>query len=130
MESLKIMLTNHPPALIREDEWPGIARGNHTIDTREPMRGGGRASIINFYVRQHSDGRVIVNSTYHTMTKWQEERLNPMPIYYGGKLLQEDEDILSAIRETESHMIQSGGVDEYIHLAVGKCLENFPPIEL
>jgi hypothetical protein len=64
------------------------------------------------------------------MTKWQEERLNPMPIYYGGKLLQEDEDILSAIRETESHMIQSGGVDEYIHLAVGKCLENFPPIEL
>lgn len=99
-ERLTVTLSNHPPVLIKEDDWPVLSHGSFKIDNRDRMRGSGYAYDINIYVRQHDDGRSLVYAIYSS-----SDFAVPRAEYRAGRLLQKDEDIKSTIRWVADQLI-------------------------
>ena len=77
---MEIRLTNRPPVIIEETEWPIIA--SKTVNT--PADDLERQFRWSLTVRQHADGRAIVYAQYTFTSQFAQENLHAN---YSGCLL-------------------------------------------
>lgn len=119
-----ITLTDHPPVLIREDEWPEIAScKDDSFAEADPGRHGqalnqGELTEWTLRVRRHADGRALVYGVV-TVPGWRSD----LSDWRGGELLDSDADVAATIRRVG----QDGEIPDHV---IRECVADLPAQEL
>lgn len=120
-----IIMTNRPPILIIEADWPTIAA------TRDQEFGGQyefQAHVVSKWylgVRQHRDGHLLVYATYSYSANYQHARN-----YHAGVLTQ-SHGIVDAIHTVCATMVEAEHADYAIdkwRTLRDECIANLPTV--
>lgn len=127
-----IKMTDHPPIVIKEDDWPIIAQTRLFDHDGEVECQANRKSHWRLTVRQHKDGRVIVYAMYHYSTAFRNERDHAC---YAGiaEERSDPEHIVSAIKRVAELMAEQlhQGNDAVAWDKIGRdCIANLPPVRI
>lgn len=96
MEKRTITLTNRPPVVINDENWPLIASASDKEFDNQYESQANQISKWFVGVRQHEDGRAIVYATYSYTNNWAGAR-----DFHAkrGVLLPPGQDLVAAINE-------------------------------
>lgn len=118
-----ITLTGRPPVKINEDEWPRIAKGEHSDHDNEYEFQANRKWKDGLIVRQHADGRALVYgySLYDTQFRGESDYA-----YRGGYLLDAGADIPAAIRRVAAELVERGAPERLVTVVAHECIADLP----
>jgi hypothetical protein len=134
-----ITLTDRPPVVIEEDNWPVIASAKDSEHDGQVECQANRKSKWGLYVRQHADGRTLVYAIYDYCTNWSNSR--DISIRQGVMLnswaLREAKDdaaaIVAAIKDLGDDMMlceRHEGDEARWGTLVDQCIADLPAEEL
>jgi len=125
-----ITLTGRAPIKIREDQWPVIAIGDYRDWDNQYEFQANRKWKIDFRVRQHANGRIVVYAVYDYDTHFREEAGEAHKV---GQLLDAGADLPAAITCAADELIKrvaDGNMHRHVRNAANECIADLPAQEL
>ena len=114
-----VTLTDRPPVLIDEDDWPRIAWGHgDSYGPVDPLRHDQEVDVYDVVVRRHADGRHLVYAVLGGAKAWTGTASRRE-----GELLAPGEDVVAAIRRVGARC----GIPDRV---IRDCIADLPPDRL